>query len=393
MKNILIFIFSLFFFLSLFSQEIKESDLPANIKSSFKEQFSPQGKVAWTKSGKLFIAAFKADNINKKAAYTEDGNWLNTRDEINYKELPASITDYISANFKDAIIMESSYRETASENRHCYILLGKNGSPLRAELFFDLQGELISENIPEAFSAAVANITPQSTAATDAPQEIVNAFSKKFPSAKPTSWKITDSLFTAEFTLDGARCKAGFLKDGTWKSTRHDIPEKELPSPVIADLKQNFKNYKITASEIVQEPDVAVCYYLFAKIEGTGQPSVELYYSITGTRIKKKDYKPTAFKNPGEDTTSVSDDEYTPANMVEKLSIKELPSTVVPFIKKNFSGYAIKEAFLSTTERGYFYYVKIKKEGYKELKELTFDIKGICISPLKKEGEEEEEEE
>jgi hypothetical protein len=152
---------------------------------------------------------------------------------------------------------------------------------------------------------------------------------------------------------------------------------------------------------MIEEPGTITYYYIFAKKEGIGQPSVELYYTLAGKLIKKvsseeksiidetekADNKSSVATSVEKSTTTTStttttsekDEEIT--NSVEKVDTKELPSTIISYIKTEYKGYTIKEAVLSTTDEGTFYYVKVKKEGVKAVTELGFDISGKFVEP------------
>jgi hypothetical protein len=405
MKLYLLPVFLLFISLSVFSQDYKESELPPNIVSNFKDKFTPQGKVSWNKNNDIFTASFKSDDQNVKASFANDGKWVDTKYDIGYKELPGSVVTYVTSNFRDAKIKESSMRDTPSESEHYYIVLKKDGITDEAILYFDLKGNFIKQSVPESFYKS----TGTGKVAVSVPPAVFNAFKTKYPDAALESWKTDSTLYTASFTSEEMKGKAEFTLDGTWHFTKYPIDGKELPGPVVTDLKQNYSEYKVKTSEMVEEPGTTSYYYILIKKEGIGQPSIELYYTLTGKLIKKVASEEKAITNDTEKadnavktasttantttaagttksetegtstTTSDNADEIT--NSVEKISTKELPSPIITYIKKEYQGYVIKEAVLSTTDDGTFYYVKIRKEGLKPVTELQFDISGKFVEP------------
>jgi|GEM_PF-1177163 len=400
MKLYLLSVFLLFLSLSVFSQDYKESELPPNVVSNFKDKFTPQGKVSWNKNIDIYTASFKSDDQNVKASFANDGKWVDTRYEIGYKELPGAVVTYVTSNFRDAKIKESSMRDTPSESEHYYIILKKDGITDEAILYFDLKGNFTNQSVPESFYKS----TGTGQVAVSVPPAVFNAFKTKYPDAALESWKTDSTLYTATFTSEEMKGRAEFTLDGTWHFTKYIISEKELPGPVGNDLKQLYVGYKVKTSEMVEEPATTTYYYIMAKKEGIGQISVELYYTLAGKLIKKvasdeksitddtekadnkaavttSDEKSTSTTTTA--TTSEKDEEIT--NSIEKVDTKELPSTIISYIKTEYKGYTIKEAVLSTTDEGTFYYVKVKKEGVKTVTELGFDISGKYFESKTKE--------
>lgn len=394
MKLYFLLFFSLFLSINVFCQDYKESELPTNLVTKFKDKFTPDGKVSWNKKGDVFIASFKSEDQNVKASFGTDGKWIDTRYDIGYKELPGAVVTYVTSNFRDAKIKESSMRDTPTESEHYYIVLKKEGLTDEAILYFDLKGNFIKQNVPESFYKS----TGTGQVAVSVPPAVFKAFKTKYPDAALESWKTDSTLYTATFTSEEMKGKAEFTLDGTWHFTKYSIAEKELPGPVSNDLKQLYMGYKVKTSVMVEEPGATTYYYIMAKKEGIGQPSIELYYTIAGKLIKKVSSEEKSIIDETEkaDTTSktitvgtsvknttTSDTDNTDeiTNSVEKISTKELPSPIIEYIKKEYKGYVIKEAVLSTTDEGTFYYVKVKKEGLKTVTELGFDINGKFFEP------------
>ena len=241
---------------------------------------------------------------------------------------------------------------------------------------------------------------------TDVPAEVKNNFDAIFPNATIESWKRESDLYIAHFTYDEMKGCAEFVYDGTWNYTKYTISEKELPGPIISDIKNNYYEYKIKLSEMVQEPGSADYYFIYVKKEGIAQPGAELYYTLAGKPIDKSISGKTigtdslllpsdSVKNQNRIADSISsvrtafthakEDELS--NTVEMVSPKELPSPIITYIKNNYQGYAIKEAVLNISDKDAFYFVKIKKDLVKEVLELKFNIAGKYLEGgIKKEN-------
>jgi hypothetical protein len=240
------------------------------------------------------------------------------------------------------------------------------------------------------------NIYAQEKKAADLPYSVQNAFLNRFYEGKIGTWKFDDSNYLINFTdeSEGMEGTVEYTPDTVWVFTKYAIPEKELPGPAMTDIKTNYFGFKIKISELVQQPDSSDYYHVYAKKEGLGQPSVDLYYSLLGklTRKELHDVKTTEENTEVNENNSNTTEDNEIKNTTETISTKELPSKVAPYIKKNYPGYIIKEATLSITDEGTLYFVKIKKEQKKAITEVTFDKDGKFIEDNTKKDEEKKEE-
>ena len=201
------------------------------------------------------------------------------------------------------------------------------------------------------------------------PDNIVSAFTKKYPKATVQSWNADSSTYTATFTNGEQKGDATFSNDGKWTITKYPIPEKELSSPIVTDIKARYKDYKIKSAEMIEEPGVTVYYYVFAKKEGIKQPSVGMFYTFNGKLIK-------AISSEQKDAETNSDEDSNDTNANENISPKELPSPILSYISTQFPGYTISEAIIDNTDKVMVYNITLKKDGLKVYKHLKFDIKG-----------------
>jgi hypothetical protein len=380
MKKFVLFILFVAIAIAAYTQEFKESELPAQVASSFKEKFTTEGKVVWTKVLGNFTASFKAENQTTKAEFSPDGKWLQTKTSVEYKELPGTIASYLSEEFKEAKIKESAIRETPEESDHYYITLKKEGTDKLAELTFDLKGEMLKKSIPDEFYATPAG-SQQNTQ--NIPTAVLSAFRQKVPDGTITSWKQDSMVYVASFTAEQQKATASFMDDGTWLNTKTEVSANELPGPVSNYMKQKYSVYKIKKSQLLEDTSGQTSYYLLIKKEGVGQTALELYFSIAGKFIKQVvpvSNKSNADAFINEDVKTTEKDDIS--NTVETVNIKELPSSIPTYIKENYKGYSIKEAVYSATDEGTYYYVKIKKEGVKDTPELSFDIHGKYVVPV-----------
>jgi hypothetical protein len=117
------------------------------------------------------------------------------------------------------------------------------------------------------------------------PENVKNAFNKKFPQAKNVHWdKESNTEWEAEFKMNSKNYSANFGTDGTWKETEYEISEKELPETVKNTLNKDFNGYDIENAEITETPDSKAYEVEVEKDEIT----IEVVIDEQGKIIKQK---------------------------------------------------------------------------------------------------------
>jgi len=96
------------------AQKLKEADVPAAVKESFKKQF-PAAKVEeWEKEGENYEAEFDLNKTETCAVFDASGKWLETEVEIKITELPKAVSEYLTKTVPGKKIKEASKITDAS---------------------------------------------------------------------------------------------------------------------------------------------------------------------------------------------------------------------------------------------------------------------------------------
>jgi len=83
------------------------------------------------------------------------------------------------------------------------------------------------------------------SASTEAPENVVNAFTQKFPNVNDVDWdKENDTEWEAEFEMEGKEYSANFGVDGSWKENEHEIELSDVPNLIKNKLDTDYSNYK-----------------------------------------------------------------------------------------------------------------------------------------------------
>ena len=134
MKSLLILAFYSFFCLI-------DNQVPTAIQERFEEMFPNVKDVHWELRKEGHIATFKHYHSQKKAVFSPDGNWVETRITRAIWQCPDSVIAYVEQNHPEAAITAAAkvvsvddvlYRvEAEYTEKVVIILLNEGGYPLQ----------------------------------------------------------------------------------------------------------------------------------------------------------------------------------------------------------------------------------------------------------------------
>jgi putative PepSY-like beta-lactamase-inhibitor len=117
-------------------QKLKESQVPAVVKSSFQKQH-PTVSASWEKEGANYEVNFKQDGKSMSSVIDKNGTILETETDIAIKDLPQAAQDYLKGHYKGVKIEEAS-RIVKSNGEVNFEAMVKG-----KDLIFDLNGKFL----------------------------------------------------------------------------------------------------------------------------------------------------------------------------------------------------------------------------------------------------------
>lgn len=90
------------------AQKVKEAEVPKAVKESQQKIFPGSKVTKWEKEGNNYEAEFMVKKTETSAEFDANGALLQTETEMDVKELPKSVTDYVSTNLPGKKIKEAS---------------------------------------------------------------------------------------------------------------------------------------------------------------------------------------------------------------------------------------------------------------------------------------------
>jgi hypothetical protein len=108
MKNTILFLAAGFFAITASAQKMKESDVPAAVKSGFTKLY-PNSKVEkWEKENGNYEAEFDNNKVETSVVMNSNGQLMETEIEIKPSELPKAANDYVAKNLNGKKVKEAA---------------------------------------------------------------------------------------------------------------------------------------------------------------------------------------------------------------------------------------------------------------------------------------------
>ena len=128
------------FMMVLTALSCSAQNVPSEVKAAFAKNFPNTTVKKWDKEDGNYEANFTKDGKTMSATFDAKGTWMETETDIKVSELPAVISDYVKANYKDATIKEASIISNPSakkmyeaEVKGKDLLFDENGKFLKIE--------------------------------------------------------------------------------------------------------------------------------------------------------------------------------------------------------------------------------------------------------------------
>jgi hypothetical protein len=201
-----------------------------------------------------------------------------------------------------------------------------------------------------------------------------------YPQHQDVQWFTDGTNYMAKFIMNGLNTRVTIAESGRWVETQQDYYLENCPRNMQKHLTQTFNGYKIDGIIRSDKPDKNE--YLVQLSKDNEQLTV--HYDLSGKYLEDQTEKKT--NHAPNEITSISQEQNT-NKKPEMLPIhqKELPSNVISFIMKNYSGFTIKESYIVNNEtyRNAYHVVLMNPAG--DVQKLWFDFQGILINQESKE--------
>lgn len=426
----------------LFSQKIKKSDVPQNVQESLVREH-PMAKIKeWSIEDKLYVAIINEDGMHGKVFIKADGTWELSKFDTPTREIPAKIMDYIKTNYPNFVVSESCISTNLTDRTFYYLEVKRTGigAGLPSKLKFSTTGNLINREDPEGFTiqetATEEELTKRERIAknpdegkkrkkskekeeegenkepdfiineSQLPAAVAKTFSKKLRGAANPVWKYKegDTIYAVECVFRELKTSALFHENGTWIETRSEMLEKSMFGSVNKFLNEHYKGFKYVYAEKIVRADKNNGYEtrIIQKKHSKSKLETLLIFDKGGRILKT--FLPEDIVKQEEQVRTATDIKFAEKFEKEKeslvdgarktrnteISIRELPSPILSYIKDNYSDFRTKNAyFIEDEDLGNAYQIKVQKDGINQpFVELFFDKFGVFLRSEDDQGKE-----
>ncbi len=406
---------------SVAAQQIEQDAVPEAVQKAFESEY-PDAKIkGWEIVNERLVANTKIDGQNAKAVFSPDGSWIETIYEISGKEMPGRISSWIDQQYAGSRIVLAQYREDKTQGAFYYVQLKnpRSNQDIDLECFFDVSGNFQKKNEFIPLDRAISTSATQEVARkekeerekaeyqsrraaqlamdrsvgeNDLPARLRDNFRKKFANAEECRWDTLDNVYNAYFFLGEDSVHAEFNPQGDWLKSTVSLAAGPGFRPVELYLEQNYPGYIVKLSQQITTRDRNNSYYVevHPKVRKNEKPQITRLTFDKGGRLLQAE-EPSIITET-EDTAEeiVQDDDEADAFEAKldqepkkkkqsdeaiatlKVNPRELPSTILNYVKTNYPELVIREAYFSDYEDiGNAYRVVISKEG---VRQVTSDL-------------------
>lgn len=231
------------------------------ITKAFDTKYPNAGRVEWESKAGYEVAEFHVSGNETEAWFDKDGNWLLTKTEIDYGQLPQDIRTAIAQSiYKDW--KTTDYDKLEHPNAATVYVVEAELGEQEVDLYFTEDGVLIKvvndNDINDDFKPIVI------------PESITELIDKMYPGATILEIDNEHNGIEVDIRHNNIHKEVFFNSSNEWIYTEWDIFEADVPAIVMNALKaSDYKNYRIDDIDFIENPTKT--YYVFELEQGNDE--------------------------------------------------------------------------------------------------------------------------
>ena len=127
------------------AQDMKESDVPTAVKTSFKTTFPNAKDVDWKMKEGKYKVAFEISGLDHMASFGADGKMIARGMKIRRSELPSAVSSAVKSAYANREI-DDVYR--VDKNGSAYYLVKLDGEP-ETKIMYSTDGQVVKEKMDQ----------------------------------------------------------------------------------------------------------------------------------------------------------------------------------------------------------------------------------------------------
>lgn len=143
MKNLKIAALLLIATATVSAQDLKISEVPVNLKTTFSKAYTNVTDVEWEKKGDHFKVEFEINNLDHDIWYNAQGDVIKSKIEILENELPSVVATAVKTKYPDYKIDSVEVHE--KDGATSYEVEIEKGWTMERKLILDVSGKILSD--------------------------------------------------------------------------------------------------------------------------------------------------------------------------------------------------------------------------------------------------------
>lgn len=233
------------------------------VTKSFDTKYPNADRVKWENKNGYQVADFHEGKNDAEAWFDNNGNWLLTKTEIDYGQLPQLVRESLEkgeySEWRRTDIDKVERFNTAT----VYVIEVEQGN-LEIDLYYAEDGTLIKFVIDDDDDDN-NNFQPVTI-----PQAITDAINEMYPGATILEYDTERNSIEVDIRHNNIYKDVTFDLKYVWISTEWDIPASQVPAIVMDALKaSDYRAYKIDDIDLIERP--AGIFYMFELEQGDNE--------------------------------------------------------------------------------------------------------------------------
>lgn len=245
------------------------------IINAFKSKYPQAKKTTWESKEGFYVADFHHDATESEAWFDHKGEWILTKNEIQYHALPQDIRNALEKSDFNTWKKEEVIQIERPDIRPIYIIEAEKGDQ-EIDLYFTENGRLVK---------TTGDLKPGSTLHyAPLPLEIQNQIKQKYPQAVLIDIDREKGKYEIDI-IDQGKNKEVVFYGNNWKTTSWEVSKTEVPNAVMETYRKSaYNKYRIDDIHFFETP--ANNYYHFELEDG--KQEVNLSIDPNGKIVKEE---------------------------------------------------------------------------------------------------------
>lgn len=231
------------------------------VTKSFDTKYPNADRVKWENKNGYQVADFHEGKNEAEAWFDNNGNWLLTKTEIDYGQLPQAVRESLEKGEYSQWQRTDIDRVERFNTATVYVIEVEQGNQ-EIDLYYAEDGTLIRFVIDDDNDDNFRPIV--------IPQAITDAINEMYPGAIIEEYDTERNSIEVDIRHNNIHKDVTFDLQYVWISTEWDITASQVPAIVMDALKaSDYKGYKIDDIDLIERP--AGIFYMFELEQGDNE--------------------------------------------------------------------------------------------------------------------------